>query len=164
MRRVQTILLLLLVASVGVTSEPGDAPPETPAKFLPILPAAAPAVGDDSPVLWVDGDDGACSDRFSREEAREAGDVTSDNNSFSTADRGDRHLVWNGTRLTLSDWRSHGHDAASIGSEPPTFDSDARIVSEHRGRRRGQNLGLSRDYGGKRVPPEPDGGAHQSEP
>ncbi len=97
-------------------------------------------------------------------DAREAGDFTSDNNWFSTTDRGDRHLVWNGARLTLADWRSHGHDAASIGSEPPAFDSDARIASEHRGRRSGQNLGLQRDYGGRPVPPEPDEGAHQSEP
>jgi hypothetical protein len=97
-------------------------------------------------------------------DARETGDFTSDNNWFSTTDRDGRHLVWNGARLTLSDWRSHGHDAASIGSDPPTFDRDARIVSEHRSRRRGQNLGLSRDYGGRPVPSEPDGGAHQSEP
>jgi Right handed beta helix region len=95
-------------------------------------------------------------------DARDAGDFTSDNNWFSTAGRGDRHLVRNGSRLTLSEWRSHGHDAASIGSEPPTFDRDARIVSEHRSRRGGQNLGLSRDYGGTPVPSEPDGGAHQS--
>jgi hypothetical protein len=97
-------------------------------------------------------------------EARDTGDFTSDNNWFSTGDRDGRHLVWNGNRLTLADWRSHGHDAASIGSEPPTFDSDARIASEHRSRRRGQNLGLSRDYGGRPVPSDPDGGAHQSEP
>jgi hypothetical protein len=97
-------------------------------------------------------------------DAKEAGDFTSDSNWFSTADRGDRHLVWNGTRLTLSDWQARGHDAASIGSEPPTFDRDARIVSEHRSRRGGQNLGLRRDYGGTPVPSDPDGGAYQSEP
>lgn len=75
-----------------------------------------------------------------------------------------RHLVWNGARVTLSGWKGNGYDAHSLASTPPTFDSTMRIVSKNLGRKRGQDLGLVRDYAGTPVPPgtAPDIGAYQS--
>ncbi|MGQ0520776.1 MAG: right-handed parallel beta-helix repeat-containing protein [Actinomycetota bacterium] len=89
---------------------------------------------------------------------------TSDRNWLATADPAGRHLAWNGVRLTLPKWRRHGLDAKSIASEPPTLDADARVVSANLGRRKGQALGLTRDYAGTLVPAgvSPDIGAYQA--
>jgi len=96
-------------------------------------------------------------------DAAQAGAFTSDHNWFSTPDKKGRHLVWNGTRLTLSVWRNNGADAHSIASAPPTFDPDMHVVSKNLGRKRGETLGLSRDYAGNPVPATaPDIGAYQS--
>ena len=93
------------------------------------------------------------------------GSLLSDTNWFCSRDSRKRHLAWNGTRVTLSAWRSKsGQDARSIASSPPTFDAQWRVVSDNLGRARGQQLGLSRDFLGDPVPSagNPDVGAFQS--
>ena len=97
-------------------------------------------------------------------DAGQAGTLTSDNNWFSTLDKKGRHLVWDGARITLSGWKAHGQDAHSLASTPPTFDSSMRIISKNLGLKRGQNVGLARDYVGTPVPAgtAPDIGAYQA--
>ena len=97
-------------------------------------------------------------------DATQTGVFTSDHNWFSTLDKKGRHLVWNGARVTLSWWKANGLDAHSLASTPPTFDSSMRILSKNLGRKRGQDLGLVRDYAGTPVPPgtAPDIGAYQT--
>ena len=90
---------------------------------------------------------------------------TSENNWLSSMQPNGRHLVWNGSRVNLSQWsRSTGQDRASLVSTPPRFDIDARVVSTNLGRERGQQLGLVRDYSGTSLPVgrPPDIGAYQA--
>lgn len=97
-------------------------------------------------------------------DASQAGALTSDHNWFSTLDKKGRHLVWDGARITLSGWEANGHDAHSLASAPPTFDSSMRITSKNLGRKHGQDVGLARDYAGTPVPAgtAPDIGAYQT--
>ena len=88
---------------------------------------------------------------------------TSNNNWFSSAEPGGRPLVWNGARVTLTKWQRIGHDRQSITSSPPRLDADAHVLSTNLGSRRGQPVGLDRDYRGAPVLPgtNPDIGAYQ---
>jgi hypothetical protein len=97
-------------------------------------------------------------------DATQVQSLTSNNNWFSTLDANSRHLVWNGTRVTLGQWRSNRVDDKSIASTPPQLDSAGRVTSSNLGRRQGQLLGLSRDLAGAPVPASgsPDIGAYQS--
>lgn len=90
---------------------------------------------------------------------------TSNNNWLSSMQPKDRHLVWNGSRVTLSQWaRSTSQDGGSLSSSPPQTDGDAHVTSTNLGRGRGQHLGLVRDYSGTAVPTAtaPDIGAYQA--
>lgn len=98
-------------------------------------------------------------------DASQVHSFSSNNNWLSSMQAKERHLVWNGARVTLSQWtRSTGQDSASIASTPPQIDGDAHVVSGNLGRGRGQNLGLARDYSGTAVPAAspPDIGAYQT--
>ncbi len=91
--------------------------------------------------------------------------LVSDTNWACSTDSSQRNFAWNGSRMTLAGWRAaSGKDAASISTQPPVFDAGYRLVSTNHGRRRGQRLGLKRDYAGTRVPTNrrPDIGAYQS--
>jgi hypothetical protein len=97
-------------------------------------------------------------------DATQVQSFTSNNNWFSTLESNARHLVWNGVHVTLAKWRHNGFDDKSIASTPPSFDASTRVTSTNLGRRRGQNLGLTRDIVGTPVPSgaSPDIGAYQS--
>ena len=97
-------------------------------------------------------------------DAKQLGGFTSNNNWFSSTDPEGRHLAWNGARLTLTKWKRNGQDGKSIASAPPALDGDGRVVSANLGRRKGQGLGLARDYAGTPVPSgvAPDVGAYQA--
>jgi hypothetical protein len=97
-------------------------------------------------------------------DATQVQSLTTNNNWFSTLDSKGRHLVWNGARVTLAQWRNNRVDAKSVASAPPRFDSVMRVTSSNLGRRKGQLLGLTRDIAGAAVPASgsPDIGAYQS--
>jgi hypothetical protein len=89
----------------------------------------------------------------------------SQTNWFSSTDSRGRNLAWNGSRVTIADWRRlSSHDVASIDSAPPTFDPAGRVVSLNLGAGEGTMLGLSRDLVGTPLPVNaaPDIGAYQS--
>jgi hypothetical protein len=89
----------------------------------------------------------------------------SQTNWFSSTDTRGRNLAWNGSRVTIADWRRlSNHDVASIDSAPPTFDAAGRVVSLNLGAGAGTMLGLSRDLIGTPLPANtaPDIGAYQS--
>lgn len=91
--------------------------------------------------------------------------ITSDINWFSSMQPHGRHLVWDGGRVTLSQWRQRtGQDAASLASAPPVLDTDAHVLSASVGRGAGRKLGLTRDYAGAPVSglATPDVGAYQA--
>jgi hypothetical protein len=89
---------------------------------------------------------------------------TSDNNWFSSMQSNGRHLIWNGSRMTLSQWRrSTGRDGAGLASVPPALDADAHVASTNLGWDAGRSLGLTRDYIGTPVAgvTDPDIGAYE---
>jgi hypothetical protein len=89
----------------------------------------------------------------------------SQTNWFSSTDSRGRNLAWNGSRVTIADWRRlSNHDVASIDAAPPTFDAAGRVVSPNLGAGAGTMLGLSRDLVGTPLPVNaaPDIGAYQS--
>jgi hypothetical protein len=67
-------------------------------------------------------------------------------------------------RTTLRAWRiASGQDAASLSTLAVRFDAGFHIASTNVGARRGQPLGLKRDYAGSAVSAfTPDIGAFQS--
>jgi Right handed beta helix region len=89
----------------------------------------------------------------------------SQTNWFSATDSRGRNLAWNGSRVTIADWRRlSNHDVASIDSAPPTFDTAGRVASLNVGASEGTMLGLGRDLVGTPLPANaaPDIGAYQS--
>jgi len=88
----------------------------------------------------------------------------SQTNWFSSTDSRGWNLAWNGSRVTIADWRRlSSHDVASIDSAPPDFDASGRVVSPNLGAGAGTMLGLSRDLVGTPLPANaaPDIGAYQ---
>jgi parallel beta-helix repeat protein len=90
--------------------------------------------------------------------------LVSNNNWVCSTDASQRHFAWNGSRTTFAGWKTaSGQDGASVVSTPPTLDGDFRVVSTNLGRRKGQRLGLKRDYVGTPVPTRrPDASAYQT--
>jgi Right handed beta helix region len=91
--------------------------------------------------------------------------LDSQTNWFSSTDSRGRNLAWNGSRVTIADWRTlSSHDVASIDSPPPVFDPAGRVVSLNLGAGAGTMLGLSRDLVGTPLPAgaAPDIGAYQT--
>jgi hypothetical protein len=89
----------------------------------------------------------------------------SQTNWFSSTDSRGRDLAWNGSRVTIADWRRlSAHDVASIDSAPPAFDASGRVVSLDLGAGAGTMLGLPHDLVGTPLPAgtAPDIGAYQS--
>jgi Right handed beta helix region len=75
-----------------------------------------------------------------------------------------RSFAFNGVRTTLAGWRTvTGQDGASLSTTAVTFDAGFHVASRNFGARRGQPLGLARDYAGSEVSARtPDIGAFQS--
>ncbi len=95
--------------------------------------------------------------------ARVAG-FSSGTNWYASSDRARRRLAWNGSRVTLGQWRAlSGQDASSIDSPPPAFAISGRIASRNMGAARGTRLGLLRDLAGTPLDPAkpPDIGAFE---
>jgi hypothetical protein len=91
--------------------------------------------------------------------------LDSQTNWFSSTDARGRHLAWNGSRVTLADWRTlSDQDAASVDSAPPTFAASGRVSSPNLGRGLGTSLGLTRDLAGAALPQTapPDIGAYET--
>jgi hypothetical protein len=85
-------------------------------------------------------------------------------NWYSSADAARRRLAWNGTRVTLGQWRGlSGQDVTSIDSGPPRFAISGRVASRNLGAGKGTPLGLSHDLAGIALSPRgaPDIGAFQ---
>jgi hypothetical protein len=92
------------------------------------------------------------------------GSFAVDANWYSSPDPAQlRLLAWNGSRVSLTRWRTlSGQDAASIGSAPPAFSADGQVTSPDLGAGMGTPLGLDHDLVGTPVPPAaPDIGAFQ---
>jgi Right handed beta helix region len=90
--------------------------------------------------------------------------LDSQTNWFSSTDARGRNLAWNGSRVTLADWRTlSGQDGASVDSTPPAFAASGRVRSPNLGRRLGTSLGLTRDLAGTALPSgtSPDIGAYE---
>jgi nitrous oxidase accessory protein NosD len=91
--------------------------------------------------------------------------LDSQSNWFSSTDGRGRTLAWNGSRVTIADWRRlSSHDVASISSAPPAFDASGRVASGNLGAGAGTWIGLKRDLVGTLLPVDgaPDIGAYQS--
>jgi Right handed beta helix region len=91
--------------------------------------------------------------------------LDSQTNWFSSTDSRGRNLAWNGSRVTIADWRRlSSHDVASIDSAPPAFNASGQVVSANLGAGAGTWLGLKRDLVGTSLPANgaPDIGAYQS--
>ena len=70
-------------------------------------------------------------------------------NWYSSRDAAQRRLAWNGSRVTIGQWRRlSGEDASSIDSGPPAFSADGRVASRNMGVARGARLGLRHDLAG----------------
>jgi hypothetical protein len=95
------------------------------------------------------------------------GTFTASTNWYANTDPAKRRLAWNGSPVTLGQWRAlSGQDAASIASAAPRFGPGGRVVSRNVGAGRGMRLGLVRDYDGTRLAAHarPDIGAYQRRP
>ena len=93
------------------------------------------------------------------------GGFDSQTNWFSSTDSRGRDLAWNGSRVTIADWRTlSSHDGASLDSAPPSFDASGRVVSTNLGAAKGTGVGLWRDLVGTLLPSgvAPDIGAYQT--
>jgi len=75
-----------------------------------------------------------------------------------------RRLSFNGVRMTLGRWRAlSGEDGGSISSPSASFAADFEVTSTNLGARRGQPLGLEREFLGTKVPAgTPDIGAYET--
>jgi hypothetical protein len=102
------------------------------------------------PALWINA-------------ATRVASLRSDTNWFCGTDPDNRGLAWNGSLVTLAQWRSRcGCDTASIASSAPTFDSDYRVTSANLGSGRGQPLPVGNDIDGTPYARSaPDIGAYQ---
>jgi hypothetical protein len=92
------------------------------------------------------------------------GSFTASTNWYANTDPAKRRLAWNGSLVTLGEWRRlSGQDATSIASAAPHFGPAGRVVSRNLGAARGMRLGLVRDYAGTRIGgrARPDIGAYQ---
>ncbi|HEY3612927.1 MAG TPA: right-handed parallel beta-helix repeat-containing protein [Gaiellales bacterium] len=92
------------------------------------------------------------------------GSFTASNNWYADTDPAKRRLAWNGSLVTLGQWRRlSGQDATSIASPAPRFGPGGRVVSHNAGVARGLRLGLARDLAGTRIKSgsRPDIGAFQ---
>jgi len=86
-------------------------------------------------------------------DATRLGSLASDTNWTCGTDASSRSFAWNGSRTTLTGWRTKsGQDARSLDSRPPTFDGDVRVTSTQLGAGRGDALGLVEDYVGTLLP------------
>jgi Right handed beta helix region len=86
-------------------------------------------------------------------DATRLGSLASDTNWTCGTDASSRSFAWNGSRTTLTGWRTKsGQDARSLDSRPPTFDGDLRVTSARLGAGRGDALGLVEDYVGTLLP------------
>ncbi len=93
------------------------------------------------------------------------GGFDSQTNWFSSTDSRGRDLAWNGSRVSIADWRTlSSHDGASLDSAPPSFDASGRVVSTNLGAGKGTGVGLWRDLVGTLLPSgvPPDIGAYQT--
>jgi hypothetical protein len=91
--------------------------------------------------------------------------LDSQTNWFASTDARGRNLAWNGSRVTIAEWRTlSGQDSGGVDSVPPSFDAQGRVGSANLGRGLGTRLGLARDLLGSRVPAAgaPDIGAYQA--
>jgi hypothetical protein len=90
--------------------------------------------------------------------------LVSNTNWLCANDAGRRSLALDGKRTTLGGWRAlTGQDRASLSTPLVSFDADFRVSSPNLGSRRGQSLGLERDYVGTAVPAyAADIGAYQA--
>ena len=80
------------------------------------------------------------------------GSFTASSNWYANTDPAKRRLAWNGSLVTLGEWRRlSGQDASSIASPAPRFGPAGRVVSRNLGAARGMRLGLVRDLAGTRV-------------
>ncbi len=81
------------------------------------------------------------------------GRLLSDTNWWAANDGQSRHLALNGSRVTLSTWRTRtGQDGRSLTSWAPMLDADLRVTSTNWGAHRGDNLGLATDFAGQPRP------------
>jgi hypothetical protein len=86
-------------------------------------------------------------------DATRVGSLASDTNWTCGTDASARSFAWNGSRTTLSGWRTKsGQDARSLDSRPPLFDADLRVISTNLGVGRGDALQLAEDYAGTPLP------------
>jgi Right handed beta helix region len=93
--------------------------------------------------------------------------LDSQTNWFSSTDTRGRNLAWNGSRVSLADWRTRSlQDGASIDSSPPSFDASGQVTSDDLGAAGGTRLGLPHDLVGINVPTSgpPDIGAFETPP
>jgi hypothetical protein len=90
--------------------------------------------------------------------------LVSNTNWICSADRARRSFALDGVRVTVEGWRAaSGQDRASLATAAVSFDAGFRVASTNFGVRRGQPLGLERDYMGSQVSARtPDIGAFQS--
>ena len=92
------------------------------------------------------------------------GSFVAGSNWYANTDEAKRRLAWNGSPVTLGQWRSlSGQDATSIASAAPRFGPGGRVLSRNLGAARGMRLGLTRDFGGTALDrhARPDIGAYQ---
>jgi hypothetical protein len=92
------------------------------------------------------------------------GSFTASTNWYANTDPAKRRLAWNGSLVTLGQWRRlSGQDATSFASPAPRFGPAGRVLSRNIGARRGMRLGLARDIAGTRLSgaARPDIGAYQ---
>jgi hypothetical protein len=81
------------------------------------------------------------------------GSLDSQTNWFSSTDARGRHLAWNGSRVSLANWRTRSlQDGASIDSPPPRFGANGQVTSENLGAGAGTRLGLPHDLVGANTP------------
>jgi hypothetical protein len=93
-----------------------------------------------------------------------AASLASNTNWLCGSDARGRNVALNGHRTTLTGWRgATGQDTGSLSTHPARFDRDFHVTSRNLGARRGQSVGLERDYAGVRVfARTPDIGAYQT--
>jgi hypothetical protein len=81
------------------------------------------------------------------------GRLVSDTNWWTANDARSRHLALNGSRVTLTTWRTRtGQDLRSLTSWAPGFDASMRVTSTNWGARRADNLGVPFDFAGAPRP------------
>lgn len=89
--------------------------------------------------------------------------LRSDANWLGSTDPAGLVAGWNGSRVTLAQWRARsGGDARSVSSRPPSFDASFHVTSTNLGLGLGLPLGVATDIDGVPFPAvAPDAGAYQ---